>query len=76
MTTTYLKNKINKRINSLSKEKLLVVDDFVSYLSQKEGDKKAADILEISGLLNEIDEAKKEFKNGKGVDWHKVRKDV
>lgn len=76
MTTTYLKNKINKNIKGLPKDKLLVIDDFVSYLSEKTDNAATRELLEIPGLLAEVREAKKEFKKGKGVLWHKIRKDV
>jgi hypothetical protein len=76
LTTTYLKNKINKNIKSLPKDKLLVIDDFVSYLSERTENAATKELLEIPGLLAEVQEAKKEFKKGKGVLWDKIRKNV
>jgi hypothetical protein len=77
MTTTTLKNRINKTIRKLPKEKLQVVDDFVSYLADRNDDNEATkELLAIPGLLQEIEAAEKEFKEGKGINWRKVRKDV
>jgi len=76
LTTTYLKNKINKNIKSLPKDKLLVIDDFVSYLSERTDNAATRELMEIPGLLAEVQDARKEFKKGKGVLWNKVRKDV
>jgi hypothetical protein len=76
MTTTSLKSSISKRIRNFSKDKLLVVEDFVSYLAERTENPASKELLNIPGLLSEVQAAKKEFASGKGTDWRKVRRDV
>ncbi|MCI0450242.1 MAG: hypothetical protein L0Y79_10750 [Chlorobi bacterium] len=77
MTTTTLKKRINRTIKKLPKEKLQVVDDFVSYLADRDEENEATkELMAIPGLLSELEKAQKEFKEGKGVNWRKVPKDV
>ncbi|MBZ0202133.1 MAG: hypothetical protein K8I03_03865 [Ignavibacteria bacterium] len=76
MTTTSLKSSISKRIRNFPKDKLLVVEDFVSYLAERSDNPATKELLRIPGLLSEINAAKKEFASGKGIDWRKVRSDV
>lgn len=76
MTTTSLKSSISKRIRNFPKEKLLVVENFVSYLAERDDNPATKELLKMSGLVREIKIAEKEFSEGKGTDWRKVRKDV
>jgi len=76
MTTTSLKSSITKRIGKLPKEKLLVVDDFISYLADRNDNPATKELLNIPGLLSEVKAGKREFTSGKGTNWRKVRKDV
>ncbi|NOS85640.1 MAG: hypothetical protein HOP31_10910 [Ignavibacteria bacterium] len=76
MTTTSLKSSISKRIRNFPKEKLLVVDDFISYLADRNDNAATKELLNIPGLLSEVKAGKREFASGKGTNWRKVRKDV
>jgi hypothetical protein len=77
MTVTTLKNRINNRIKKFSKERLLSVEDFVSYLAERDEENEATkELLAIPGILNEIETAEKEFRNGKGINWRKIKKNV
>lgn len=76
MTTTSLKSSISKRIRNFPKDKLLVVDDFVSYLAERTDNSASKELLNIPGLLSEVNNAKKEFTSGKGTEWRKVKRNV
>lgn len=76
MTTTSLKSSITKRIRNFPKEKLLVLDDFISYLGDRNDNAATKQLLNIPGLLNEVHSAKREFAERKGTDWRKVRRAV
>ncbi len=70
MTTSLLKTRINRKINKLPHNKLQVVEDFVSYLSDRDEENEAIKkLLNIPGLLSEVNAAKKEFASGKVTDW-------
>lgn len=76
MTTTSLKSIISKRIRNFPKDKLLVVENFVSYLADRNDNAATKELLNMPGLLSEVNAAKKEFDSGKGTDWRKVRRNV
>lgn len=76
MTTTSLKSSINKHIRNFPKDKLLAVEHFVSYLADRNENAATKELLNIPGLLSEVNASKKEFSSGKGTNWRKVRKDV
>ncbi len=77
MTSTQLKRNIAKRISKLPPNKLAVVNDFIKYLEDAENINQATkELYEIPGLAEEIEFAKKEFEDNKGIHWRKVRNDV
>lgn len=69
MTTAVLKTRINRKINKLPQSKLQVVEDFVSYLLDRNDNTATRELLRMTGLLSEVKSAKKEFASGKGTDW-------
>jgi hypothetical protein len=77
MTTKALKLRIKKKIENLPKEKLLVADDFISYLSEKDEENEATkELLKIPGIEKELKQAEESIKKGKGVNWRSIRNDV
>jgi hypothetical protein len=77
MTTKTLKLRIKRKIENLPKEKLLVADDFISYLSEKDIENEATkELLMIPEFEQELNQAEESIKKGEGVNWRKVRRDV
>jgi hypothetical protein len=77
MTTTTLKKRINKTIKKLPKEKLQVVDDFVSYLAERnENNAATKELLVIPGFLKRLRIAEKEIDEGKVYDYDKIKRNV
>jgi hypothetical protein len=77
MTAIALKNRIKKKIQKLPKDKLEVVDDFVSYLSDRDNENTATkELLSIAGFEKELKQGEESIKKGEGMNWRKVRHDV
>lgn len=70
------RRELKRRIDRLSVERLPVADDFLAYLEQRESEEATAELLRIPGLLQDLEEAEREFAEGKGVNWREVRRDV
>ena len=77
MTSTAIKNRINNRINKLPKEKLEVIDDFVSYLFERDTENEATkELISIPGFEKRFKEALKNVANGELYDYEKIKKNV
>ncbi len=77
MTTKTLKLRIKRKIENLPKEKLLVADDFISYLFERDEDNEATkELLKIPGFERDLKKAEESLKKGEGVNWRKIRRDV
>jgi len=70
------RRQIKQRIDRLSAERLTVADDFLAYLEHRESDEATAELLRIPGLLEAVDEAKRDVAAGRTTDWRNVRRDV
>lgn len=63
MTQAALRREINKAIDRLSAERLESLADYIAFLSRPT-------------LKQRQQKAEQEFKEGKGINWRKVRNDV
>lgn len=77
MTTSLLKTRINRKINKLPHNKLQVVEDFVSYLSERDDENEATkELISIPGFENRFKEALRSVKKGETIDWETIKRNV
>ncbi len=78
MTTQEIRTKIKNYADQLSVKNVNVAYEFMAYLAEKESEEATQELLEIPGLLAEIEEAQKEIKEGKAtlIEWRGLRNDV
>jgi hypothetical protein len=75
MRASVLRKNLIKRVEKLHKKELEELWLFTSALSN--GSNKATEeLLAIPGLVKEVKQAKKQFQQGKGIDWRIVRSDI
>ena len=63
MPRTPLRREIKKAIDNVPEERLASLADYVAFLNRP-------------SLKEQVEEAEREFKAGKGVNWRKVGSDV
>jgi hypothetical protein len=63
MSRTTLRREIKKAVDRLPEDRLASLADFVAFLNRP-------------SLKEQVEQAEREFKAGKGVNWRKVRSDV
>jgi hypothetical protein len=68
------RQELKRRIDHLSVERLPVADDFLAYLEERESEEATAELLRIPGLLKDLEEAEREFAEGKGTPVEKLRR--
>lgn len=76
MTLTQLRQTAKESLDGLPAEQLRVAAEFLKYLNERASDEATQELLKIPGLLEDIEEAEREFAAGKGVSWREVRQDV
>jgi len=55
---------------------VLPLDEFQQLIADLESEEATRELLEIPGLLAEIEQARKEIEEGKVPEWRYLRKDV
>ncbi len=65
-----------KRLRRLSPEKLRVVSDFIAYLEEREKNEATAELLNIPGFEQALDEAVQEAEAGEVVSFDSIRRHV
>ena len=65
-----------KRLLRLSPEKLRVVSDFLAYLEEREENEATAELLNIPGFEQALQEAMQEAKAGEVVSFDSIRRHV
>ena len=76
MTTTQLLQAAKDSLETLPPEQLKVAVEFLRYLEERASDEATAELLKIPGLLEDLEEAERDFSEGRGVNWREVRPDV
>ena len=64
MGDTELLEQVKDRIDSLSRERLKVVDDFLAYLQERESNEATEELLRIPGFTEALTEAEKGMASG------------
>ena len=76
MTTKQLREVAKETLEGLPPEQLKVAAEFLRYLDERASDEATEELLKIPGLLEDIDEAERDFREGKSVNWRELRRDV
>jgi len=76
MEAAQLKDQIQTQVENLSRDRLKVVLDFLSYLNAKEEDEATQELLAIPNFERELTEAEKEMETEELVDWRTIRDDI
>jgi len=64
MGDTELLEQVKGRIDSLSRERLKVVDDFLAYLQERESNEATEELLRIPGFTEALTEAERGMASG------------
>ena len=70
-----LRGQAKRRIQNLSPDRLQVADDFLAYLEERESNEATLELLNIPGLVGELERAEKDIAAGRTANWRKVRDD-
>lgn len=76
MTNSQLRDQIKARIDRLPGRRLRSINDFIGYIAQEEVDPETLELMRVPNLLARIKKGEKQYREGKGVNWREVRKDV
>jgi hypothetical protein len=76
MTTTQLLEAAKESLASLPPEQLKVAAEFLKYLEERASNEATEELLKIPGLLEDLEEAEKDFAEGRNVNWRDLRRDV
>jgi hypothetical protein len=76
MTTEQLREIAKGTLEGLPPEQLKVAAEFLRYLDERASDEATEELLKIPGLLEDLDEAERDIREGKGVNWRELRRDV
>jgi hypothetical protein len=76
MTIAELRKRAKERLDCLPPEKLRVAAEFLDYLETAASRDATAELLEVPGLLRDVQEAPRHIKGRRYKDWRKVRDDV
>ncbi len=63
-------------IDGLSPEKLIVANDFLAYLTEREMNEATEELLNIQNFRKEFEKAQKDVSEGKITNWRTIRNDV
>ena len=74
MTLTQLRQTAKESLDGLPAEQLRVAAEFLKYLNERASDEATQELLKIPGLLEDIEEAEREFAAGKGTPVEKLRR--
>ena len=76
MTTIQLRKHINKRLKSLSADRLRAAYHFIAYLQEHEEDPATLELLSIKGFRSSLTRAERQAASGKTVPLSKARRNV
>ena len=74
METARIRQKINQYLDQLSPEKLLIVADFLGYLTSKERDEATEELIQIGGFQESYQKAKNSISQGKVVNVKQLKR--
>jgi hypothetical protein len=74
VTAEELRRRIKNRIDTLSPERLVIAEDFLAYLQERESDEATAELLRIPGLVNELERAEDEANAGRLTPTKQLRR--
>jgi hypothetical protein len=74
VSTKVLRSKVKRTVDRLSDDKLLTVADFVNYLAGPRNQEDLDTLLKIARMQRRLAKAEREFQQGKGVEWRKLRR--
>jgi len=70
-----LRRSAEQRLRRLSLERLRVVDDFLSYLEEREAYEATAELLALPGFTERLARAEKQADEGKVVHFDDIRRE-
>jgi len=80
MNTLKTKSKIlpeaQRRLRNLSQERLIVANDFLSYLESRESSEATEELLNLSGFEESFRNAVYQADSGKLINFNSIRRDV
>jgi hypothetical protein len=76
MSVSTLREEAERRLRSLSDDRLRVILDFLSYLEDRESSEATAELLAIPGFEQAFQRAVGQADAGEVVRWEEVRRDV
>ncbi len=74
MRLDQLRQAAKDRIDGLAPDQLKVAAEFLRYLDQRASEEATAELLRIAGMQEDIEEAEREFAQGKGTPADKLRR--
>jgi hypothetical protein len=76
MTTTELRQLAKQTLENLPPQQLKVAAEFLRYLDERASLEATEELLKIPGLLEDLEEAERDFAEGRSVNWRDLRRDV
>jgi hypothetical protein len=76
MTTTELRKLAKTTLENLPPEQLKVAAEFLRWLDERASVEATEELLKIPGLLEDLEEAERDFAEGRAVNWRDLRRDV
>ena len=76
MTIAELRKRARERLDCLPADKVRVAAEFLDYLETAASHEATAELLKIPGLLQDVEQASAQVKEGRFKDWREIRKDV
>lgn len=73
---TILLKEVERRLRTLSVERLQVASDFLAYLEERESTEATEELLRISGLEEALAQALRQMERGEVVRFEDIRRDV
>jgi hypothetical protein len=74
MTTIQLLQSAKETLESLPREQLKVAAQFLKWLDESASEEATEELLKIPGLMEDIEEAERDFAEGKGTPVEKLRR--
>ena len=74
MTTEQLREVARETLEGLPPEQLKIAAEFLRYLDERASDEATEELLKIPGLLEDLEEAERDFAEGKGTPIEKLRR--
>lgn len=76
MSTIQLRRDAIDWLDRLPAGKVKAAWEFLAYLGNHASEEATAELLKIPGILGDLKAARREYREGNGVNWRKARKDV